>query len=62
MFSLILFAALHNPHPQVKAQIPVPVCPPNDPNACHIDQWPEFVGPGIPVPPLPKNPRGGQYF
>ena len=19
--------------------IPVPVCPPNDPNACHIDQW-----------------------
>jgi hypothetical protein len=21
------------------ATIPVPVCPPNDPNACHIDQW-----------------------
>jgi hypothetical protein len=19
--------------------IPVPVCPPNDPNACHIDKW-----------------------
>jgi hypothetical protein len=24
-----------------KATIPVPVCPPNDPNACHIDQWPQ---------------------
>jgi hypothetical protein len=21
------------------ASIPVPVCPPNDPNGCHIDQW-----------------------
>jgi len=21
------------------ATIPVPVCPPNDPNGCHIDQW-----------------------
>jgi hypothetical protein len=21
------------------ARVPVPVCPPNDPNACHIDQW-----------------------
>jgi hypothetical protein len=20
-------------------RIPVPVCPPKDPNACHIDQW-----------------------
>jgi len=19
--------------------MPVPVCPPNDPNACHIEQW-----------------------
>jgi hypothetical protein len=21
--------------------VPIPVCPPNDPNACHIDTWPE---------------------
>jgi len=21
------------------ADMPVPVCPPNDPNACHIEQW-----------------------
>jgi hypothetical protein len=20
-------------------KMPVPVCPPNDPNACHIDKW-----------------------
>jgi hypothetical protein len=19
--------------------MPIPVCPPNDPNACHIDKW-----------------------
>jgi hypothetical protein len=23
----------------LSAGIPVPVCPPNDPGACHIDQW-----------------------
>ena len=23
------------------ATIPVPVCPPNDPDACHIDKWPQ---------------------
>ena len=23
----------------VTSVVPVPVCPPNDPNACHIEQW-----------------------
>jgi hypothetical protein len=43
-----LFIAVHpqtaqpkGPTVASKATIPVPVCPPNDPNACHIDQWPE---------------------
>lgn len=41
-----LFSTVHLPGAQPKtavsvssAKIPVPVCPPNDPNACHIDQW-----------------------
>jgi len=28
--------------PQLKAaseRMPIPVCPPNDPNACNIDKW-----------------------
>ncbi len=44
--SLVLagfFAAVHSQPSQPKATatvaVPVPVCPPNDPNACHIDQW-----------------------
>ncbi len=23
----------------VMQQMPIPVCPPNDPNGCHIDKW-----------------------
>ncbi len=41
-----LFSTVHHRNPQPKGltmaslkAIPVPVCPPNDPNACHIDQW-----------------------
>ena len=41
-----LFVAVHPQAAQPKgstsmSRIPVPVCPPNDPNACHIDQWPQ---------------------
>jgi hypothetical protein len=39
-----LFVAVHPqkaPTAVLKASIPVPVCPPNDPDACHIDQWPQ---------------------
>jgi hypothetical protein len=28
-----------NPTMASSKAIPIPVCPPNDPNACHIDQW-----------------------
>jgi hypothetical protein len=41
-----LFVTVHplstqsqTPTAAAKKAIPVPVCPPNDPNACHIDQW-----------------------
>jgi hypothetical protein len=41
-----LFAATHPPaNPTTRATVsgtvaePVPVCPPNDPDACHIEQW-----------------------
>jgi len=40
-----LFAATHpqiNPASRTsvaKSSVPVPVCPPNDPDACHIEQW-----------------------
>jgi hypothetical protein len=39
-----LFATVHSQTSKPNgptASIPVPVCPPNDPNACHIDQWPQ---------------------
>lgn len=39
-----LFVTVHpqkGPIAVSKATIPVPVCPPNDPDACHIDQWPQ---------------------
>jgi len=41
-----LFSTVHPHAAQPKSptaisssSIPVPVCPPNDPNGCHIDQW-----------------------
>jgi hypothetical protein len=46
LVALGFFSAAHTPSPQHNAaaaaspsDIPVPVCPPNDPNGCHIDQW-----------------------
>jgi hypothetical protein len=46
---LILAGLLAVTHPQANptartsaakaADMPIPVCPPNDPNACHIEQW-----------------------
>ena len=46
--ALVLAGLVAASHPQVnpvsrtaavKADVPIPVCPPNDPNACHIEQW-----------------------
>jgi hypothetical protein len=46
--ALVLAGLLAANHPQnspasqtmvAKPAVPIPVCPPNDPNACHIEQW-----------------------
>jgi hypothetical protein len=39
--SLVPFYATQAKNPTVASSkaIPIPVCPPNDPNACHIDKW-----------------------